>query len=37
MVLVLQDFTLNVIKYMKEPITKAAERHFGSSESQKMA
>jgi hypothetical protein len=28
MVLVLQDFKLNVIKYMKEHITEAAERHF---------
>jgi hypothetical protein len=36
MEIVLQDLKLNVLKYMKEHITKAAERHFGSSQSQKM-
>jgi len=36
MELVLQDFILNVVRYMKGHITEAAERHFGSFQNQKM-
>jgi hypothetical protein len=36
MEIVLQNFKLNVIKYIREHITEAAEIHFGSSPSQKM-